>query len=480
MRAVLQTESTPLKPAAAGVAARTCSDPVFAVLFVVHLLGVGAIAAVDLPRLGSVKLPPPTRSSTTSTDVAADDAWALAAAGLVPGLLVGALATALSLWLMLRDAGAMFRAAFVASLVLLGVNAIALFASGAIGDVFGGIALVFVLLIHVWFYCVVQRHLPFALASLETAAAFVRRHPSSMALGFASLVPLLLHAALVAPLLYVSAVDLSAAVEAYGDGGGGGAAAARQRAGALQAKLAFLAFSLFWVWQLVASLVHVSVAGAFAAWYFQGSRAVTPVRASVGRACTSSFGSVAFGSLLTAIIRFLRFAFSADRRDAWDNCCVLLILECLEALLRFFNKYAFCYVAIYGYPFCTAGREVVRLFEEKGLQTLINDDLVLIALLFPLFAAFGLGALCGGVAGWAVMSLEAGLVCAFISGLIAAFVADLTVVRTIDSCAATLFVCFAENPQALSISAPDSFSLLSSAWSARFDRLPVASVGVPF
>ena len=203
---------------------------------------------VDLPRLGSVKLPPPTRSSTTSTDVEADDAWALAAAGLVPGLLVGALATALSLWLMLRDAGAMFRAAFVASLVLLGVNAIALFASGAIGDVFGGIALVFVLLIHVWFYCVVQRHLPFALASLETAAAFVRRHPSSMALGFASLVPLLLHAALVAPLLYVSAVDLSAAVEAYGDGGGGGAAAARQRAGALQAKLAFLAFSLFWVW----------------------------------------------------------------------------------------------------------------------------------------------------------------------------------------------------------------------------------------
>ena len=48
----LSTESTPLKPPAAGVAARTCSDPVFAALFVVHLLGVGAIAAVDLPRLG--------------------------------------------------------------------------------------------------------------------------------------------------------------------------------------------------------------------------------------------------------------------------------------------------------------------------------------------------------------------------------------------------------------------------------------------
>ena len=43
----LSTESTPLKPPAAGVAARTCSDPIFAVLFVVHLLGVGAIAAVD-------------------------------------------------------------------------------------------------------------------------------------------------------------------------------------------------------------------------------------------------------------------------------------------------------------------------------------------------------------------------------------------------------------------------------------------------
>ena len=44
--------------------------------------------------------------------------WVFAAAGVVPGLVVGALATGLSLWMMLRDAGAMFRAAFVASLVL--------------------------------------------------------------------------------------------------------------------------------------------------------------------------------------------------------------------------------------------------------------------------------------------------------------------------------------------------------------------------
>ena len=36
----------------------------------------------------------------------------------------------------------------------------------------------------------------------------------------------------------------------------------------VQVKMLFLVLSLYWVWQYVASTVHVTVAGAFASWYF--------------------------------------------------------------------------------------------------------------------------------------------------------------------------------------------------------------------
>ena len=42
------------------------------------------------------------------------------------------------------------------------------------------------------------------------------------------------------------------------------------------------------------------------------------------------------------------------------------------------------------------------------------------------------------------------------------------VMQTVDSCVATLFVCFVEDPAALSVTAPEAYTVLSPAWEQRY------------
>ena len=41
-----------------------------------------------------------------------------------------------------------------------------------------------------------------------------------------------------------------------------------------------------------------------------------------------------------------------------------------------FNRYAFCYVAIYSLDFQGASKSVMKMFGERGWTALINDDIV--------------------------------------------------------------------------------------------------------
>ena len=124
--------------------------------------------------------------------------------------------------------------------------------------------------------------------------AFFRRHPSTLVVGLVSLVPATCWAVLVSLCLYanqqkianVAIADMDTAVLV------------------VRAKMLFLTISLYWVWQYMASTVHVIVSGAFASWYFFGSRASSVVLSSLRRGLWSA-GSVAFGSLITAILQLL-------------------------------------------------------------------------------------------------------------------------------------------------------------------------------
>jgi hypothetical protein len=75
--------------------------------------------------------------------------------------------------------------------------------------------------------------------------------------------------------------------------------------------IAFITFAAFWITEVIKNVIHVTISGVYGSWYFCCSRKAGgfPKRATRGafkRASTYSLGSISFGSLVVAIIQFLR------------------------------------------------------------------------------------------------------------------------------------------------------------------------------
>jgi hypothetical protein len=63
-----------------------------------------------------------------------------------------------------------------------------------------------------------------------------------------------------------------------------------------------------------------------------------------------------------------------------DESIIICIADCLmgiiEAIVEYFNRWAFIYVGLYGYSFMEAGQNVMTLFKARGWTMIITDDLV--------------------------------------------------------------------------------------------------------
>ena len=128
------------------------------------------------------------------------------------------------------------------------------------------------------------------------------------------------------------------------------------------------------------------------------------------------------------------------------------------------RRYAFCYVAIYGYDFKKAGQSVFALFKKLGWTTIINDDLVDNALSF---GSFGIGMLCGLLA--YLYSEAADIGAAYttpmvIVGICIGIGMSSVTLNVVSSAVATVFVCFAENPEAIFNTHQDEGHKLRNAW----------------
>lgn len=86
------------------------------------------------------------------------------------------------------------------------------------------------------------------------------------------------------------------------------------------------------------------------------------VQTSFGQSVTTSLGSICLGSLLVALISAARatvfFNIKMLSKSRKNNSLTTFLLKCLHVMLqwldevvKYFNKYAFCFVAIYGYSF---------------------------------------------------------------------------------------------------------------------------------
>ncbi|KAJ1568675.1 putative choline transporter, neither null mutation nor overexpression affects choline transport, partial [Nowakowskiella sp. JEL0078] len=170
--------------------------------------------------------------------------------------------------------------------------------------------------------------------------------------------------------------------------------AASYSPGAFYGIVVFLVFSLYWTTQVIYNTIHVTISGVFATYYFLGTSAAggevtvpvnNPVTSSAGRALTTSFGSICFGSLIIAILQTIRFIIrSLANQSAEDGnffaffclTCIGCLLQMIENLVEYFNTYAFAQVAIYGKDFITAAKDTWILVKSHGVDAIINDNLI--------------------------------------------------------------------------------------------------------
>ena len=80
--------------------------------------------------------------------------------------------------------------------------------------------------------------------------------------------------------------------------------------------LVFITFAMYWVSEWLKNTIHTTISGVYGSWYFHPQNPPQgATRGALKRSLTYSFGSISLGSLIVAIINFLRQLCSVARRS---------------------------------------------------------------------------------------------------------------------------------------------------------------------
>ena len=141
--------------------------------------------------------------------------------------------------------------------------------------------------------------------------------------------------------------------------------------------IAFLTFTAYWISEWLKNTIHTTISGVYGSWYFfVNNFPKDATRGALRRSLTYSFGSISFGSLVVAIINFLRQLCSiAQQQAASDGNIIFSILFCilgclisiLEWAVEFVNRYAFSHIALYGKAYLPAAKDTWRYASAPAL-----------------------------------------------------------------------------------------------------------------
>eukprot|EP00094_Tigriopus_californicus_P004803 TCALIF_04623-PA protein Name:"Similar to SLC44A5 Choline transporter-like protein 5 (Macaca fascicularis)" AED:0.13 eAED:0.13 QI:715/0.81/0.91/1/0.63/0.75/12/74/636 len=151
----------------------------------------------------------------------------------------------------------------------------------------------------------------------------------------------------------------------------------------------FNVFGLLWGLFFVSAMEEMVMAGAFAAWYWTFDKKnlpSAPLTRSFGRTFRYHLGTLAFGSLIIAIIRMIRlvieFIEQKMKEHRQDNPLVKAILcmcrccfWCLETFMKFINRNAYIMTAIYGRNFCWSAKEAFSLLMRNIARVAVLDKI---------------------------------------------------------------------------------------------------------
>ncbi|XP_007257224.3 choline transporter-like protein 2 isoform X2 [Astyanax mexicanus] len=145
-------------------------------------------------------------------------------------------------------------------------------------------------------------------------------------------------------------------------------------------------FLFFWCVNFVTALGQVTLAGAFASYYWALKKPddipAFPICSSLGRALRYHTGSLAFGSLILSVVQVIRVVleYVEQKLKGAENSfsrfllsCLKCCFWCLEKCIRFLNRNAYIMISIYGKNFCTSAKDAFFLLMRNILRVAVLD-----------------------------------------------------------------------------------------------------------
>eukprot|EP01084_Bolivina_argentea_P238910 401421_1 len=216
--------------------------------------------------------------------------------------------------------------------------------------------------------------------------------------------------------------------------------------------LLILIISYIWNHQVIKNIGHTTISALIAHWYFSPNSPY-PTCHALMRCCTTSLGSIVFGSLFVNILQALRAYIRVLKEYGYCCQCGNYTLDCclqgFDGLLEYFNTYAFVHVAVYNTAYMKAGKNTYDLLSMSKIYELIESNFTEYALLC--------GSICGGtingiLASWCAntMKFETDWVALFTCfGFMIGMALSASLLNAVSSCVVALFVLFAEEPKVL-------------------------------
>ncbi|KZT21437.1 DUF580-domain-containing protein [Neolentinus lepideus HHB14362 ss-1] len=336
----------------------------------------------------------------------------------------------------------------------------------------GAIIFTVIALFSILAYFGYRARIPLASLLLQVVMDVSKHHPSVYFVAFAAL---LFQAGLSVWFTFTAIATYAKWTPGNPTCGSGSACSSGKVAGLIF----FETFAYLWTSQVIGNVALATLAGGpYGCWYYfgpreQGQMPRHPTISAFARASTLSLGSIAFGSLIVTILDILRLLFQALRNNANEDgnpvaailaCCAECFVACIEGMVQYFNRYAYIETALYGKPYVEAAKDTWRLFVDRGIDALVNDQLVgmtwgayAVGMLSSLFAYLYLR--------YTHPSYNADgqytapvIFFAFVIGAQCL----MTLSSAIEAGVSTIFVGLGEDPQVLAYRAPELFSLIAS------------------
>lgn len=147
--------------------------------------------------------------------------------------------------------------------------------------------------------------------------------------------------------------------------------------------------------------MHCTVAGAVAMWYWNPRKSESlgsPVLSSLARVLKFHLGSIMLGSLLIAIVEFIRiFLYTLQKKVAKSEVralkYIVAVAQCcmkfVQMLMKFINRNAYVYMAITGKSFFKSASAATALLLRNAAKTVAVTFIGDIALFFAKIVVVG-------------------------------------------------------------------------------------------